>query len=135
MARRFISVRAIALLVEAKGELEEAEAHVSTLLLDADTEARSQPLMLSAKAWYDLAMRATTLKELERSYQQVDRAVQDLLNLLDQLSFPPRTEWRLQLQLARDWLHISRAKLKLALTSAHLEECQKARQLRVPLDN
>lgn len=130
-----VSIRAVAILVEAQGEVKQAEGHLETLLLDGSTTAAYQTLMLSIKAWLDLAYRATTLPELERHLKEADQGIQDLLKLLEKTTCPPATEWFYQLQLARDWLGVGRGKIKAALTYARLEQMLRSERSRPPLEN
>ncbi|MEK7540575.1 MAG: hypothetical protein AAB558_05000 [Patescibacteria group bacterium] len=130
-----VSIQAVAILVEAQGEVRQAESHLETLLLDVSTTTAYQTLVLSIKAWLDLAYRATTLSELEHQLQEVDQGIQDLLKLLEKVTCPPATEWLHRLQLARDWLDVSRGKVKVALTYARLEQMLRSDRTHPPLEH
>lgn len=129
-----VSIRAIAILVEAQGEIKTAEGHVEVLLPD-ELVKTFQSLVASIQGWLQKAFRSTSLDELQANLQELDQAVQGLLMLLDQVKVPPLSSYVHQLQLARDWLGVSRGKIQVALTYARLDYCLKSQAASPGLEN
>lgn len=117
-----LSIRALTVLGEARGEVEQAQIHMAVIMVwDPSVAARLSTMTAEIMDGLVVAMRAKELDELEQALARVEAQVQQCVEALHQASIPPTTEWYHQRQAAADWLACSVGRLKVAMSYARLE--------------
>lgn len=120
-----LSIKALAVLTEARGEVDQAEVQMATLLPDQSDTLRGE-LLSVIKANLSEAFRANDLAGLEDNIQQAEDNIRRCLRVMEQASYPPLAVWRQRHQLAMDWLSCSLGRLKVVLTYVRLDQVMQA---------
>lgn len=118
--------RAAAILVEVRGEVEHAGGYMASLPSD-DSVPRRLELLRAVDEALTTAFRAQHLSDLEGCLATVENAIRSCLQFMEQVQYPPTVEWHHVHHMALDWLHCSLGRLKVAATSARLEEFMRSR--------
>lgn len=114
-------VRAVAILVEVRGEVECAGGYMASLPSD-DSSSRRLELLKAVDEALTVSFRAQHLSDLEQCLTTVENAIRSCIQFMEQASYPPTVQWHHVRQMALDWLHCSLGRLKVVSTSARLEE-------------
>lgn len=118
---RPLFLRAVAILVEARGEVEQAEGHMATLLTEEDCSAWVT-LVASIKEAIQKAFTAKDHEEFVATLGQAEVFIRQCLELMERVSFLPTTEWHHQRQLAMDWLNCSLGRFKVVTTLIRVDQ-------------
>lgn len=125
--------RAVAILLEVRGEVECAGGYMSTLPSDGSSPRRLELLRLVDEALTG-SFQAQNLAELEQYLAKVEDSIRSCIQFMEQVQYPPMVQWHHVRQMALDWLHCSLGRLKVATTYARFEEFMRSNPPR-PLEN